>query len=140
MAKLVINNAKKADLLQVDRQTYLESLDWRLFVNNLTPTSDSVNGDFTECTDTGYGPLSPTFDTFSLQGSGNTAVGRMSGPPLTNTMDHDSGDYVIYGQYATDPSDSDVWVFAQRFTTPLNVVAAGQQVQVLPKWDTTQIP
>lgn len=137
MAKLVINNAKKPQLLTEDRQAYLSSLDWRIFVNDLTPTSSTSLGSFTEATDSGYAPGTFTFGSPTLNGSDQ---GEMEGDPVDYTFTHDVGDWTIYGIYGTDPADSDEWVIAQRLGTAIPVVAPGQIFQVTPLYTTDQEP
>lgn len=127
---IVLANLKKAQLLETTR-AYLNSLEYRLFVNNFAPIAAMVLADFTECTDTGYSPEPPAFSLAALSVANK---GETVGPTITWTLTHSPGDYTIYGYYVVDPADSDKVVYAERAAQPFTVTAAGQTYSVTPRY------
>lgn len=123
MARLVLANAKKADILEGGRP-YLDTLEMRLFTANITPTGTVQPVTPTdECDDGGYSPVAnPYPNAATASGTRADAVGVNP----TFVFDHDAGDQTIYGVFFTDPNDSDATVMSQRDDAPFTVTAAGQ--------------
>lgn len=102
---IVLTNPVKRILLALELP-YFRTLTIHLYQNDLTPTGETVLGDFEESTFAGYAPQSlpdwsPTY-TNSLQ-RGETdyplLVWSLTGPPFQ----------AIYGYYVTHPTDGLVW-------------------------------
>ncbi|HEX4614109.1 MAG TPA: hypothetical protein VH092_38355 [Urbifossiella sp.] len=121
--KLVIANGKKKDIIEGGR-AYLNSLDMRLFVADITPTGTTqpaYPGD--ECADGGYSPVAnPYPNAFATLGT----VGAATGVNITWIFTHSGGDFTAYGIFFTDPADGGVTVMSQRDDAPFTVTAAGQ--------------
>lgn len=127
---IVLANAKKAQVLETTR-SYLNSLEYRLFVNNFAPIGAMLLVDFTECADSGYSPEPPAFAAATLNVANK---GEVVGPTITWTLTHSPGDYTIYGYYVVDPADADKVVYAERAAAPFTVTASGQTYSVTPRY------
>lgn len=126
---MVLMNAKKAKLLEQER-TYLNTLQLRLFINNLVPVATNVTADFTQCTDGGYaGVTNVGFTAAILNGA---QQGQTTAPAVTWTFTFSAGSQTIYGYYMVDPLDG-ITVFAERAPTPFTITGAGQTYTVTPK-------
>lgn len=118
-------NAQKRKILEGGR-AFLNTLELRLFVADITVT-DAVMPDLgDECDDTGYLAVAPIEDPFPTVAttSSNKGVTPVDAPTITFT--HSPGTFTVYGVMFTDPADSDVTVMAQRMDVPFEVTAAGQ--------------
>ena len=93
----------------------------RLFVNNITPTINSVPADFVQASFTGYVPRTLTPATWQPPAlMGDRAQVEYGSVPLEWTLT--AGPQVVYGYYVTNTLDGTLrW--AERFDTPrsLNV-------------------
>jgi hypothetical protein len=127
---IVLANAKKAKLLEQER-TYLNTLDIRLFKNNLTPTGANVLADFTEVTDAGYAPVNNVGFTAAILNGANQ--GQTTAPTVLFTFQHNAGDFTIFGYYFTDPADANKVVFSERASASFTVTANGDTYAVTPK-------
>ena len=134
---IVIRYSALPKLLTKDRQTFLSSLDVRLSTVNLAPDPAGSNGQFTEPTDSGYAPLNLTYGAPFLNGSNQ---GETDAAVDQWTFTHSAGDFTVYAQFATDPADSDEWVWAALSTLPFTCVAAGQMLQAVDSWLNTRLP
>jgi hypothetical protein len=102
-----------------------------LFVNNLTPNGDSVLGDFTEATFTGY--LAQAFTAFvgpvhlgngaeALMVDVNFIGGAITPPGQT-----------CYGYYITDNTDATLYM-SERFTSPVPFANLGDFLDLKFVW------
>lgn len=126
MFNIVIRTSKLDNLLTANRQSYFSTLEARVFVNDLAVDPNAGNGQFTECTDSGYA-LQPV--TFGAPYNADQD-GAMDMDTIFYTMDHDAGDFDAYGVYLTDPNDGDEWVLAARFADKVPITAPGQILRV----------
>lgn len=134
---IIVRTSKLPDLLTANRQSYLSTLEARIFKNDLNPVDPAgSNSQFVEATDTGYAEQTATFGAPYLDG----ADGVMDLDTLFWTFNHDSGDWTAYGVWFTDPADSDEWVMAARFGTPVPITAAGQKLRLDGTYRNRQIP
>lgn len=120
------------ELIEQER-TFLNGCFYGLFVNNITPDRFTVEGDFDECVDTGYvatGRQGPSFAAAVLNGDDQ---GELLGPDLTWTLDHDSGDYTIFGYFVADSASGGTLIYSERAASPFLVTAPGQQYRVTPR-------
>lgn len=98
-----------------------------LFTNNLTPTLDSVLGDFTEAAWTGYAAAAVSPGSFSVTTSGHLTTAIASPVSFSNT----SGSPVdAYGYFVTD--DTGALVACARFDTAPVSIADGGSYPVVP--------
>lgn len=78
----------------------LANLKMRIFVNNITPDANTVIGDFTEATFTGYSAASlTTWSAPSIDGTGASISTTVQGQ-FTGTSGGGTGN--MYGYYLTD--------------------------------------
>lgn len=115
---LVIASDHLTEFLQTDIQTYLETLTYHLFQNNLVPTTASRIGDLTESTFPGYlDEPTPTWSAPSLVSG--VAVSTAAQIVFSCTG---GGGQNVYGYYATDPGGT--LVFSDRYAgAPTNMVS-----------------
>lgn len=109
-----------------------ESTTWgpdriRLFVNDITPTHDTVTGDFVEASFGGYasGDISGS-GTISENGSDEATL---TFPTFTNTATGSGLPQSVYGYYVTDVGGALLW--AERDPTgPIVIAAVDDEVTV----------
>jgi len=136
MGQIIIRDSAKANLLTQDRQTYLSTLKARIYVNNTTPDPALGNGQFTECSDSGYSPQIPTFGAPVNTGG----KGVMTAPNLVNTVTLSGGGFTGYGVYYTDPANAEEWVYGFRGAAPIVITLAGQNMVIAPRWENDSEP
>lgn len=114
---LVIASDHLTEFLQTDIQTYLETLTYHLFQNNLTPTAASRIGDFTESTFPGYASeATPIWSAPALVGG----VAETTSAQITFSCTGGGGQNV-YGYYVTDAGNT--LVYSERYAgAPVNMV------------------
>lgn len=126
---IVLRNTKKVARLQTQK-AYFNTLVYRLYKNDYTPTGVMTNASFTEVDDGGYVPR-------AAGGFGDAFLNSITGraeikaAEWITVLDHDGGDYTVYGWYATDPDDGTVFA-AERFATPVVVDVAQKCVAIVP--------
>lgn len=98
-----------------------------LYKNDVTPSSSSVIGTFTECTEFGYAPQTLAMGDWSvaLDMTGTGAIG--SHAPITFTF---TEAVTVYGYYVTDTGVNLLW--AERFTMPFSLGAGGGDIGISP--------
>jgi hypothetical protein len=125
---MVLANTKKAKLLE-QKRTYLNTLTYKLFKNNITPGGANVAADFIEVTDGGY--AAKTNMGFAAAYLNGVNQGQTDAPSWTNTFNFSGGAFTVYGYYVVDPADGGL-VFSERAASPFNVTANGQTYTVVP--------
>jgi hypothetical protein len=106
-----------------------------LFVNELTPECTDSTGEYEECTLAGYAavPLVPA----NWSCSQSACVETCTYPLITFTFTN--GGETIYGHYVTDGASGPL-LWAEAWTVPFAVPAAGGSVQVTLQWVDKQCP
>lgn len=114
--------------------SYLNGLEYRLFVNDTTPDEFMDIEDLTFCADGDCAtPRFPTFPTPTLNGDDKAET---TAPALTWTFTHDAGDFTVHGYGAVDV-DTDTLVYAERAPTPFVCTAPGQTYSITPRYTRT---
>lgn len=127
---IVLANGKKAEMLDQE-QTYLNTLELRLFTNNFTITGATVVGDFVECTDSGYSSVVDVGFPAAILNMDDQ--GETTADPITWAFTFSGGAFVVYGYYFTDPADGDAFVFGENASSPFSVTGVGQTYTVVPR-------
>jgi len=100
----------------------------RLFQNNATVDEDTVIGDLTEATFSGYIEATPTFGGAAINGNDNAQADGSS-----ETFTHSGGgtNNTIYGWYLVDNGSGDL-VWAEKYGAPVSMNAGGLFITVQP--------
>jgi hypothetical protein len=129
-ALLTLNNAVSAFLDGVAGANVLH-----LFKNNITPTKNSVVGDFVSADFTGYAPLTPlSTQAPYLDQNGNAALTSPvyqfleTGVVITNT---------VYGAYVTNAAGT-VLFGAVRFDVPVTFSLVNDSANIVLRFTTTE--
>lgn len=128
---LVICNA--GELLLLDNalgDSTPENLILKLYSNDYTPVAASVAGNFTEVVNTGYSAATLTAATWAAAATNGSGDGEKAYATQTFTMTNNT-DPLIYGCYFVGATSGTLY-FAERFTNPIAIPAAGLSVQVTP--------
>lgn len=109
------------------------SLTLGLYVNNYTPTSESLLANFTECTAPGYARIALPQSGWT----GSTVLGVATYTYTTVTFSLSgpgSPAQTIYGHFILDLTSNKVW-WAQLWTTPYVIPGAPtSQPSITPQW------
>jgi len=90
----------------------------RLFTNNVTPADTDTVSTYTECTASGYAPISLTGGTWTYTTQGNEADYATQTFTLTSSA-------TVYGYYVTDSAGTTL-IFSEAFSNgPYNIPANG---------------
>lgn len=108
-----------------------------LYVNNVSPTSETVIGDLTKCTATGFAEVALSFGSWT--GSTTSGVADYSYPAVTFTMTDSGGSQTIYGHYIYDAT-SGYLLRSQLWGTSFPIPSGGAVVTVTPAWSDEECP
>jgi len=108
-----------------------------LYVNNVSPTSETVIGDLTECTAPGYSEQALTFGSWT--GSTTSGVADYSYPAVTFTMTGSGGGQTIYGHFIKDTVSGHL-LRSQLWGTSFAIPSGGGVVTVTPAWSDEECP
>lgn len=127
---IVLSDTGKVEMQQAQK-TYFNSLEYRLFTNDFTPTRTNVAADFSGFPmGEGAGAAqTPVFADATLNGSNKA---ESVAPALTWLFDHGGGDFSVYGYWVKNPATGKV-VWSQRWSDPFLVDAPSRTVSVTPK-------
>ena len=96
-----------------------------IYSNNLTPSSNTVIGDITEVTSTGYSAITLTSSSWSV----STSVGGITTASYAEQTFNMSTSATIYGYYVTNIAGGLLWL--ERFTAaPFQLPSSGGQVLI----------
>jgi len=98
----------------------------KLFVNDVTPDDDTVVGDFTECTATGYAAKTLTKGSWTVA----TAVGVTSATYATQTFTITALTADCYGYYVID-ANAGTLLWCERFSSS-EPLYAGKSISIVP--------
>jgi len=127
---LVIRHTKKRKILDSGRE-YLNTLVCRIFVNDISPDGDTVEGELDECEDAGYEAVENVG--FEESFTNDDDQGETTAPRLLWQFDHNGTDFTVYGVYFTDPNDEGGIVMSERYATPLTVDEPGIVFAITPR-------
>jgi hypothetical protein len=101
----------------------------RLFVNNIVPNENSVVGDFTEATFTGYAGINqalgaPSTITDPISGQQKIIIAPTSGSYVFSATGAVSPPQTVYGFYLTDKNSTKVLAF-QLLPVPITITNSG---------------
>lgn len=109
-----------------------EDLTLRIFQNDLTPTSASVVGDFTEADFTGYAAVNLTAANWGKSLASTVVLLYNTAVAFTSSAGEQAQD--IYGYYVTRTTTGDL-VYSERFPDgPYSIVNNGDKVSVTPRF------
>ncbi len=97
----------------------------QLYRNDVTPDVDTVNGDLTQISDTGYSSITLSTGTWVINSTGD--VTTLSYPQQTFSIT--VGTQTVYGFMVIDGT-TNALVFVQRATTPIVLDPGGTDVKV----------
>lgn len=122
---LIVPNTGKQKMLEymLGVDTSVENVVLRLYTNDVTPTVNSIHGDFTAlAAGTGYSPITLTPSSWTIT-SGNATY-----PQQTWTFTGSVGN--IYGYYASTETSNEL-LMAERFNgAPFNIASNGDVINV----------
>lgn len=122
---LIIPNAGKQKMLQyvLGVDTSVENLVLRLYTNDVTPSVNSIYGDFTAlASGSGYSSITLTSSSWTVV-SGNATY-----PQQTWTFTASAGN--VYGYYVATETSNEL-IMAERFTgAPFNIATNGDAINV----------
>ncbi len=99
-----------------------------LYGNNVTPSDTTIKADLTECTSTGYAPITLTSAGWTVAQDGGTGVTTVQYSERSFSF---STAARVYGYFITDTSNNLLWL--ERFTgAPYDIPDGGGAVAVLP--------
>lgn len=119
--QIVVPDACLVPILQriVNSIVGLSSIDYHLFVNNITPGNGTVFADFTEASWTGYNVINLDWTAFSFTYvTGGTGTVIASPQVFNNTS---GSDQLAYGYYVTQHASSQLLWCARFDAAPVTV-------------------
>lgn len=129
---IVMSNPGKVALLDSER-ALLNTYYYGLYTNNITPDSNTVLADLTECTDGSYvstGRLPPGFTPATLNGDDEA---ELTGPDMQWTFNFSGGSFTVYGYFVATASSGGTLIYSERAAAPFTVTASGQTFTVTPR-------
>lgn len=130
-------NEGKLELLRMFLLNSSPALYVRLFLDDITPDEDTVFADFTEPSFAGYAAIPTTSITWPDPAINGDEEGESDGPTITWTKSADAlPPQVVHGIWISFQrgGGSPVVFWADRFTDPITITDAGDEVQKKLNW------
>src|SRR5436189_2973693 len=127
MAGVMADNGSKQVLSEARTTWNTTALKLHLFVNNITPTTSNVIGDFTEASFTGYAAASiVTWAAPSVAAH----IASMSPASVTFTRTATGTVQTVYGYYVTDNANTVLYWSERDANAPINITNNGDSYTV----------
>jgi len=122
---LIIPNIGKQKMLQyvLGADTTVEDIVLRLYTNDVTPTANSIHGDFTALASaSGYAPITLTATSWTI------VSGTATYPQQTFTFTAGVGN--VYGYYVSTATSNELLLVERFDNGPYNIASNGDQIKI----------
>jgi hypothetical protein len=131
---LVVPNASEVILLaRMLNVSNTNTMVLKLFSSNTVPVPGTLISNLTECSQTGYTPVTLTNTSWAVAASPLTGAAVATYAEQTFTFSSAAGGVDIYGYYVTDTAGTPNLLWVERFSSaPFSVPPAGGQIAITP--------